>query len=38
MENYIKDALAISELQTDLENISQDDNKKIEKYTKKRSC
>ena len=35
MKEYIKDALNISELQIDLENISQDDNKAIEEYTRK---
>lgn len=35
MKNYIKDAINISELQYDLENISQDDNKPIEQYTQK---
>ena len=35
MKNYIKDAINISELQYDLESISQDDNKPIEQYTQK---
>lgn len=38
MKNYIKDAINISELQYDLESISQDDNKPIEQYTQKRNC
>jgi len=33
LNNYIKDALNISELQYDLENISSDDKKNIKEYT-----
>ena len=35
MQDYIKDAINISELQYDLKNISSDDNKAIEEYTRK---